>query len=661
MQYDNYGNLKSLTASISSSEAISGVVEYEYDGRDQLTLESSYRNQNRIKHDNNFIYDDAGNPTTFRNATYGYNQNNQKTGFTFDDNGNPTGYRSGIGLEYDSNDSMKKFLSGGLTILESGYDGSGKRAWKLASGSKKYYLYSGDVPVCEMDASGNITAVNTFGPYGLLSRYQDSTDYFYTFDPQGNVVQVINSTPQVVATMAYDAYGQPLNGSSTNPTPYGYGGQAGYYTDAETNLILATYRYYDSAEGRWINRDPIGYAGGMNLYAYCSNNPVNYLDPLGLCGDGWGEEFRGLGNGLWDTITFQDLGRFMRSYFDAIAKGDLPAMAINAMNAYQGVVTMLHPELQPPPDLNMTCYEHGRMIGSQLGSLALAYAGAKAVDIPSSPCFIAGTPVVTPFDEKPIEQLEVGDSVWSFDEETEKTASGMPETNNTVDVLNKDMQIIGNARLADLTSGTRICFKGRVYDLKDGQNSDLLTLENTGIVSSKVVRTFVRKSDALIDLKVCAEDNTELVISGTPEHPFYVPAINGYVAMGKLTPGTALKTADCSMVTVVGSKIRYGSFDVYNIEVENQHNYYVSADDVLVHNDCRVPSAKLRAMWEQYYDQKWPTEPDGRYYDVSHIIPLADGGANDVTNIEPIKHSDHIQMHMDNGDYVRWGGRRNIL
>ena len=57
------------------------------------------------------------------------------------------------------------------------------------------------------------------------------------------------------------------------------------YTDSETGLSLATYRYYDPNEGRWLTRDPIGYAGGMNLYAYCDGNPVGTLDPIGLCSD----------------------------------------------------------------------------------------------------------------------------------------------------------------------------------------------------------------------------------------------------------------------------------------------------------------------------------------------------------------------------------------
>ena len=47
-------------------------------------------------------------------------------------------------------------------------------------------------------------------------------------------------------------------------------------------MILCTYRYYDPTVGRWLTRDPIGYDGGMDLYAYCMNDPVNGVDPSGL-------------------------------------------------------------------------------------------------------------------------------------------------------------------------------------------------------------------------------------------------------------------------------------------------------------------------------------------------------------------------------------------
>jgi len=59
-----------------------------------------------------------------------------------------------------------------------------------------------------------------------------------------------------------------------------FGGQQGYYHD-DTGLYLLTHRYYDAGAGRFVTRDPIGYKGGLNLYGFAGNNPVNNSDPNG--------------------------------------------------------------------------------------------------------------------------------------------------------------------------------------------------------------------------------------------------------------------------------------------------------------------------------------------------------------------------------------------
>ena len=73
-----------------------------------------------------------------------------------------------------------------------------------------------------------------------------------------------------------------------------FSGQWGYYTDYETgpgnsvagsSLLLLSHRYYDPATGRFVNRDPIGYSGGINLYGFAGGNPVNRIDPDGTDAD----------------------------------------------------------------------------------------------------------------------------------------------------------------------------------------------------------------------------------------------------------------------------------------------------------------------------------------------------------------------------------------
>ena len=83
----------------------------------------------------------------------------------------------------------------------------------------------------------------------------------------------------MTSTDLYDAFGKKRAGPAD---VVGFGGQAGYYTEAETGLVLCTNRHYNPQTGRFLTRDPMGYGGGVNLYGYVGNNPINSLDPLGL-------------------------------------------------------------------------------------------------------------------------------------------------------------------------------------------------------------------------------------------------------------------------------------------------------------------------------------------------------------------------------------------
>jgi RHS repeat-associated protein len=140
-----------------------------------------------------------------------------------------------------------------------------------------------------VDGAGTITAVSAFGANGLLSRKAggaSTSGTFHTFDPQGNTCQRLDSSGNVLSSHLFDAYGAEYDQpSGTKAGVFGFGGQWGYYTDSETSLALLTNRYYDSARGRFLTRDPAGYGGGINLYGFVGNSPLSGIDPLGLCGD----------------------------------------------------------------------------------------------------------------------------------------------------------------------------------------------------------------------------------------------------------------------------------------------------------------------------------------------------------------------------------------
>jgi RHS repeat-associated protein len=92
------------------------------------------------------------------------------------------------------------------------------------------------------------------------------------------VVGLTDSVANVVERYSYDVFGQPNRGSDMN-NPYMFTGRR---YDPETALYYYRARYYDYYTGRFLQPDPIGYTAGVNLYSYCSNNPVGLADPTGL-------------------------------------------------------------------------------------------------------------------------------------------------------------------------------------------------------------------------------------------------------------------------------------------------------------------------------------------------------------------------------------------
>ena len=167
-----------------------------------------------------------------------------------------------------------------------GYGVDGLRVWRTQGGVTTYYIYDDDNPVVELSSGGALVALNTFGDNGLISRSTGTAataKHFYAFDPQGSPSVILDGTGTQLAAAETDAFGKSVYTSNVSSDPYtGFGSEWGYYSDASTGLELLGHRFYDLTLGRFVNRDPIGYEGGIDLYAFCEDSPVDNTDETGF-------------------------------------------------------------------------------------------------------------------------------------------------------------------------------------------------------------------------------------------------------------------------------------------------------------------------------------------------------------------------------------------
>jgi RHS repeat-associated protein len=215
------------------------------------------------------------------------------TSLTYDLNGNVLTDENGNGYTWDGLNRLTKITYSGGATSNFAYDGLSRRVSIIEKNSggtvtsTKLYLWVGS-EIAEERSSGT-TVTKRFFPQG---EQQSGTDYYYTRDHLGSVRELCSSTGAIVARYSYDPYGRTTLVSGTNLATKQY---ASYYAHQPSGLEFSVYRAFDPNAGRWLNRDPIGERGGVNLYGYVVESPINLKDYLGLSPD---QIVTDMGNGV---------------------------------------------------------------------------------------------------------------------------------------------------------------------------------------------------------------------------------------------------------------------------------------------------------------------------------------------------------------------------
>ena len=247
ISYDNNGNIltkESYAYSLGKRETLqtSTPVLWRYEG-DRLITNGNGTN----------VYDVMGNPTTYQGKSITWSKGRQMTAY------------NGVTFAYDG--LGRRYQKGNLCFTY----GSESDLVYQSNGMEFVYDHEG---VSGLKYGGNL--------------------YAYRKNAQGDIITILDNTGNVVVNYTYNAWGEHkvLNPDGTENTAADFIGNLNpfryrsYYYDTETGLYYLKTRYYDPETGRFLNADDISYLdphtiNGLNLYAYCGNNPVMHVDPNG--------------------------------------------------------------------------------------------------------------------------------------------------------------------------------------------------------------------------------------------------------------------------------------------------------------------------------------------------------------------------------------------
>jgi RHS repeat-associated protein len=311
--YDDLNRLTRLTDSAGANTFSDR--QYSYDAASNLTQTNeptgassfSYDALDRIvaaaqpaQSSESYAYDAVGNRTrSHRSATYAYQSFNRLTAtgaatYAYDAAGNVVSKTDGAGatdLTWDAAHRLTGVRLPDGSAVAYAYDALGRRVSTVNTDRRNRrstttsYTYDGADVLRETTDDGRKPTTTDYlrgaGTDDLLrqttrAQHGRPDTYYHLADRQGSTRLLTDERARVAARLDYDTFG---DGAGSPLTRYAYTGRE---RDDQTGIYYYRARWYDPQLGRFLSEDPIGLAGGMNMYSYVSNNPTNKVDPSGL-------------------------------------------------------------------------------------------------------------------------------------------------------------------------------------------------------------------------------------------------------------------------------------------------------------------------------------------------------------------------------------------
>jgi RHS repeat-associated protein len=601
--YDADGNIVDITDNASSHTGLASATVSAVSYDDLNRLISANWSASGGYGSKNYTYDSIGNLTL--NGEFGagiYNYGSARphlvksangVNYTCDLNGN-VNCRGGQLLCYDVNDHLSQVVGPNLSLVTFGYDADGERLWEQVK-NQPLKVWVGDIYE-ENDGKvlynimANGRRVCSFEPAaGGTTGYDPATQefYYYHSDYLTSSSLITERNGAEVQHYEYSAFGQSryTQSSTAFVVSHRFTGQV---FDPDTGLYYYGARYYDPQLGKFIQPDDtipnLWNPQSYDRYAYCLNDPFRYTDPDGRAAMDWANSWSGqieagaavvsagpshwvwngtigtiesLANGIPDALRFGSTAGELSGQDSVTGK----QIAIGTLQELSRAATLV------PVATGAT-----KLTGAAVDSLVAGSESEAAGELGriKPGCFVAGTLVPTENGEIEIQNLKIGDRVWSYSLET------------------------GQWELRSVEATPVRNYNGDIERISVG---------GTVVVATANHPFWIIDGNDLSDRPPA---------SGVPENERATTPFGRWVEARSLRAGDVTwlldgETAPISAVSGTNAHVR-----VYNLTVEGNHTYSVSGLGVLVHNGCGQDLTPRAARRQAMRDAGVPTSQQPR-------------------------------------------------